>query len=134
MPGTLVTDANAANLLAGATLNAAGTTTSTVVQLDRPDEVIFRLVQGVVTGTSPTIRITVQGSDDSSFATFVTYGTFGASGTQATAGVSKQLTASAYLKYVRLSVVVGGTSPVYTGSTVYCQPENYLRTRTVTAD
>lgn len=132
MPGTLVSDANEANILTGATLNSAGSTNSTAVQLDRPAEVSFVLETGTVTGTTPTISIVVVGSDDNTFATgVVTYGTITLlSGTAASqSNVTKFLQARVYHKYVRAAVTLGGTSPVYTGSTLKAKAPDWHRTK-----
>jgi|CXWL01.1.fsa_nt_gi hypothetical protein len=132
MPGTLAQDSLAPNLLAGATLNAAGTTNGTIVTLDRPGEVAFVLTFGTVSGTSPTADVTVQGSDSSTFASgVITYGQIETSGTQT--GLVRQISARAYHKYVRAIVTLGGTSPVYTGSTLVPRQPHDRRTRSVTA-
>lgn len=135
MPGTLVHDAlgtgAASNLLAGATLNAAGTTTSTVVEVNRPGECQARLTLGTVTGTTPTAQITVQSSDDITFASgVVTHGIFGPlTGTGAAqSNTARLIQTSIYKRYVRLSVTLGGTSPVYTGSTLFLEQEHYFQT------
>lgn len=135
MPGTLVQDANASNHLAGATLNAAGTTNSTAVQLDRPNDVAFVLTTSTVTGTSPTLSVVIQGSDDSTFATgVVTYGTINLTGTAANqSNISRQILAYVSQRFVRAAVTLGGTSPVYTGSTLVARQPHDRRTRTVTA-
>src|SRR3954471_18529227 len=121
MPGSLVRDANAINLLTGATLNSAGTTNGTVQRLDKPGEVRFCLLTSTVTGTTPTISIEVKGADDLAFSTnVVSYGLFATtSGTGAAqTGISRYLDANVYKRYVRATVVLGGTSPVYTSSTL----------------
>lgn len=126
MPGSLVHDANSPNLLTGATLNAAGTTNSNIVQVDRPGDVSVVLVTSTVTGTTPTIAITVSSSDDPAFSTgIVGHGTFGLATGNAAAqsNVEKKLMVYIHKRYVRLSVVAGGTSPVYTGSTVKIEQE-----------
>jgi hypothetical protein len=133
MPGTLVQDSLAPNLLAGSTLNAAGTTNGTIVQLDRPGEVAFVLTLGTVTGTSPTLDVTIQGSDVANFGSgVITYGQIETSGGSQSNAV-RQISARAYHRFVRAVVVVGGTSPVYTGSTLVPRLPQDRRTRTVTA-
>jgi hypothetical protein len=139
MPGTLVTDANAISLLQGVGLAAAATTTSTIVQLDRPGDVIFRLALGTVTGTSPTFKAVIQGCDTADFSTgspvIVSYGTINSTGTgTAQSNTSHQISANVYHRYVRSIITIGGTSPVYTGATLTTQQEDYLRTRSATAD
>lgn len=126
MPGSLVHDANSANLLAGSTLNAAGTTTGTITQVDRPGDVSIVLVTSTVTGTTPTIALTVSSSDDVTFAAGVVgHGTFGiATGAAAAqSNVEKKLMVYIHKRYVRVSVTLGGTSPVYTGSTLKIEQE-----------
>lgn len=114
---TYARDALASNLLAGATLNAAGTTQGNVAELCWPGACLVELLTGTVTGTLPTIDIEIQGSEDPAFATLVSYGRLGAiddddNGTY-------QMPLDLQSRYVRANVVVGGTSPVYTGSTAY---------------
>lgn len=128
MPGTVVRDANATNLLTGATLNAAGTTTSTAVELGWPGDVQFVFTSGTVTGTSPTATIEIQGCETSDFSTadVVTLGTVSnANASNATYAVTTYCDS----RYVRCSVVLGGTSPVYTGSTLYAVPPHDRRVR-----
>lgn len=133
MPGTLVQDALAPNILVGATLNAAGTTNSTAVQVDRPGDVAFVLTLGTVTGTTPTSDITIQGSDDNTFATgVVTYGQIETSG-GSQSSISRQISAYVSKQYVRAVVVLGGTSPSYAGSTLVPRQLHDRRTRSVTA-
>ena len=71
MPGTLVTDSLASDLLTGSTLNSAGTTNGTVADLGHPCEFGVRVETGTVTGTSPTLDITVQASSTSDFSSDV---------------------------------------------------------------
>lgn len=121
MPGTQVHDANAANLLTGATINSAATTQGTPVQVDRPGDCAAVLKTATVTGTSPTISVTIQSSDDATFASGVIgHGTFGIStGTAAAqSNVEKKLMVYITKRYARAVVTTAGTSPVYTGATV----------------
>jgi hypothetical protein len=134
--GTQIVDANEVNLLNGATLNAAGTTNGTVVQVDRPGDVAFQFEAATVTGTTPTARVTIQGSDDITFATgVVDYASvgpqLGAAGAQS--NTVKTATAYAYKKYARAVVTLGGTSPVYTGSKLTVRPPHTKRTTGTTA-
>ncbi|HKZ20290.1 MAG TPA: hypothetical protein VJQ57_09285 [Acidimicrobiia bacterium] len=132
MPGTLVRDSNATNLLTGSTLNAAGTTTSTAVQIDKPGEIQFVLTTGTVTGTSPTGDFEVKGADDSGMSTnVVSYGRFSQRDT--TDGVTKYLRARVDSKYVQVTVILGGTNPVFTGSTLYARMPNDRRTQITTS-
>lgn len=132
--GTNVSDANEVNLLTGATLNAAGTTNSTAVQVDRPGRVAFVLTTGTVTGTTPTLALTIQGADTSAFTagTIVTLGTANSTGT-AQSSKTISVDARAYKGWVRVVVVAGGTSPVYTGSTLYIKQPSWRRTKDTTA-
>lgn len=128
-PGTNVSDTLETNLLTGATLNSAGTTSATAgVDVSRPGLVAFVLELGTVTGTSPTIDITVTASDTSDFSDdVVTVARVTSAGTNednlvyaATAYVTKQ--------YVKASaVVLGGTSPVYTGATLKVRQPHWHR-------
>jgi hypothetical protein len=121
MPGTVVRDSlgpagGTRNIITGATLNAAGTTNSTVVEVGWPGEVQFYLTTATVTGTSPTLRVLVQGADDSGFSVnAVDIASFDTVGDED--NVVKQLTTYVDKRYIRLSVTVGGTTPVYTGTT-----------------
>jgi len=135
-PGTIVSDALEANLLAGATLNAAGTTNGTAVQVDRPGDVAVVLETSTVTGTTPTISITVQGSDDQTFATgVVEYGTIRLqSGLPAAqSNVRKVIQPIMHKKWARAVVTVAGTTPVYTGSTLKVKQEHYFETASTSA-
>src|SRR5438045_2451431 len=107
MPGSLVKDTLAPNLASGATLNSAGTTSGTVVQIDKPGTIRLELATSTVTGTSPTLDVEVKGADDSGFTTnVVSYGRF----SQATASnVLRFMVAQVFSKYIRATVVVGGT-------------------------
>ena len=130
MPGTLVTDAIAVDIFAGVTLNAAGTTSGTVQQLDKPGQVQVEMITGTVTGTSPTLDVEVKGADDSAFTTnVVSFGRFSQlSGTgSAQTGLTRRLFARVDKKYVRATVIVGGTTPVYTGTTCKLVPPNKKR-------
>lgn len=116
--GTNVRDANADNLLTGATLNAAGTTAATAVQIDRPGWVGFELITSTVTGTSPTLTVILTASDTSDFSDdVVTVATLTSTGASED---NKTYLATAYCnkKYIKAGVTLGGTSPVYTSSTL----------------
>lgn len=133
MPGTLVQDALAPNLLAGATLNAAGSTNGTIVQMDRPGDVTFVLTLGTVSGTTPTGDFVIQGSDSSTFASgVVTYGQIETSG-GSQSNIVRQISAYAAHQFVRAVVTLGGTTPSYVGATLVPRQLHDRRTRTVTA-
>ncbi len=131
--GTYATDALAPNLLTGATINAAGTTNGTIVEVDWSQDTTFVLTTGTVTGTSPTLDIVIQGSESSTFGagTIVTIARFGQ--VAATSSTSFYLTSFVNAKYIRAVVSVGGTSPVYTGSTLVPRAKHYLRSRLTSA-
>jgi hypothetical protein len=135
MPGTLVRDALAPNILTGATLNAAGSTNGTIVEVVSPRDIAFILETGTVTGTTPTLTLTIQGSDSATFASgVVTYATIVLTGTTgAQSNTVRQVQAYAALRYLRATVVLGGTSPVYTGSTLTPRQEHDRRTKATTA-
>lgn len=117
-----VNDATAPNLFTGATLNAAGTTTSSAVEVDWPGMTLFELSTSAVSGSSPTLDVTIQGCETEDFATadVVTLGSFGQVGDED--NVTYQFRTDVRCKYIRASVTAGGTTPVYTGSTLYAKP------------
>ncbi len=131
--GTYATDALAPNLLTGATLNAAGTTNGSIVEVDWSQDTTFVLATGTVSGTAPTIDITIQGSESPAFGagTIVTIAKFGQ--VAATSNSSFYLTSFVNSKYIRAVVAAGGTSPVFTGSTLTPRAKHYLRTRLTSA-
>lgn len=132
MPGTLIQDANALNLATGATLNAAGTTTSTVQELPYSGKVAVKLTTGTVTGTTPTLNVEIQGSDSATFASgVVSYGRFASVGDED--NVSRYLSIYHDKRYIRASVVVAGTTPVFTGTTITPVPPHDHRTAATTA-
>ena len=131
--GTWVRDALESNLAAGATLNAAGTTDGTFKDLLRPMDFRIMITLPTVTSTanSATHRVTVEASNDSTFADTedVTLGaTDLISGTDA-AQSGKVLFLDVYTqkRYLRAQVTIAGTAPVYTGLTIIPVEENYLR-------
>lgn len=135
MPGTLVRDALADNLLTGATLNSAGTTNGTAVQVSKPGCVRVELATSTVTGTNPTILVTLQGSSTSGFSSSVYLGSFVVTSGNAAAqtSITRYIDVDCYHEYIRANVTLGGTSPVYTGSTVKLRQENDHRTATDSA-
>lgn len=125
-PGTYVSDANEANLLAGSTLDSAGTTTGTAVQVNRPGWVKFLMTTVTVGGSSPTAAVELQGSDSEDFDDdVVTYGVLTFGDVDAT---TYELNAYVAKAYVRTSVVLGGTNPDYTAATARLRPPHYHRT------
>lgn len=137
-PGTLVSDSLEENLffptdLDAVTLDAAGTSTGGYVRVDRPGDVAFVLQTGTITGTSPTLSVVVQGSDTTDFSDdVVTLCTLTSSG--ATVDNSEYIAcAEVYKTYVRAIGTLGGTSPVYTGSTLKVKQPHYHRSADTTA-
>lgn len=129
MPGSLVRDALAPQVLTGATLNAAGTTNGTVQEIDKPGDVRAVLTLGTVTGTSPTLGVELKGADDAAFSVnVVSFGQFAASSGGSQSNTTKVFDFRCDKQYIRATVVAGGTSPVYTGSTCYIRQENDRRT------
>jgi len=127
MPGSLLRDASALDLLAGATLNAAGTTNSTGGKIAKPGPCRLMIETGTVTGTTPTLQITVVQADDAAF----TVGVLKTNATPVTSGTGAAqsnlkwvLPLVVYKNYIRASVVVGGTSPVFTGTTAFIRAEH----------
>lgn len=122
MPGSLTRDSLAPQLFAGATLNAAGATNGTAVKVDKPGDVMVEIVYGTVasTGNTATALIRLEEADDAAFtvnkvqvAEFpVTSGTDAAQ-----TGKTKRQSVSVFKTYLRASVTLGGTAPVYTGAT-----------------
>lgn len=122
--GTYVADALAPNLLTGATLNAATATDGVVWEALWPGHIRLELTTGTVTGTNPTLDIEVKGCEDSAFSgTAVSYGKFAQHDT--TDNVTAWLDLDIQSKYVKVTVTVGGTNPVFTGSTLYPRAEKY---------
>lgn len=117
MPGTLVHDANAENLVDPAadpgtgSVTRTATTTGTGSELGRPGRVRVRLKVGTVSGTLPTCDVELEASDSSTFASgVVSLGKFD----QVTAGsVTRFLEADVQHKFVRAVATIGGTSPSF---------------------
>jgi hypothetical protein len=132
MPGTLIQDALASNLASGATLNAAGTTNGTVVELPWSQEIQLKLVTGTVTGTTPTLNVEIQSSSTSDFsADVVSHGRFAQVGDED--NETRYLTIYHDKRYIRAVVVIAGTSPVYTGTTITPVLPHDLRSSTTSA-
>lgn len=122
MPGSLVRDSLSPQLFAGATLNAAGATNGTAVQVDKPGDVMVEIVTGTVTSTanSATLLVRLEGADDSAFTVNKTniceFPVKSGSDASQSAAKYRQNT-MCWKQWVRSVVTVGGTAPVYTGST-----------------
>lgn len=129
MPGTVVRDALETDLLADVDLEDEGAAQNgTALEILWPCNVQFLLEIASVTGTSPTLDITVQGSENSDFSTedVVTLGTITA-GDEAD-DTNLGFTTYVDSKYVRAVADVGGTTVVYTATLKAVQP-HYLRVR-----
>lgn len=114
----MVRDQLQADLLLGATLNAAGTTNGTVVQIDKPNDVRLLLTIGTATGTTPTFDVEVKGADDLAFTVnVVSYGRF-SSIAGGVVGSTRVMDISCFKRYLRSTSVLGGTTPSYVGSTL----------------
>lgn len=110
MPGTLVSDSLAAELL-NTTVASAGTVNGTAVEVPYPAEVAVELATGTVTGTTVTFDVEIQGADDSGFTTnVVSYGRF-ATLTEASDNVTRYLEARVYKRYMRARHITAGTTP-----------------------
>ena len=139
MPGTLVRDSLAVEVIAGATLNAAGTTNGTVKEIANPEWVSFQLVTPATitsTGNSATLNVELKGADNAAFDSgVVSYGRFAAlSGTDdSQENLTRVLDAYVDKRYVRATVILGGTAPVYTGLTCHVRQPHDRRTRSTTA-
>lgn len=136
MPGTVVRDADAPDLASGgdtSDLNAAGTTNGVIWDAQYPGLLSFALdTPATITGTTPTMDVTIEASSSSTFASdVVTVCKFD------TIGDEQSLTflATGYVnkRYVRAEFVLGGTSPVFTGTTVTPVPVHDRRTESTTA-
>jgi hypothetical protein len=136
MPGTLAQDAIAPNLAAGATLNSAGTTNGDIWESTFPHNVRFELDTATVTGTTPTLLVEIRGADNAAFNSgVVSFGAFPVtSGTAASqSDIVRYFDTYVDKRYVRAVVTVGGTNPVYTGTTVTPRQPHDRRRRADTA-
>ena len=126
MPGSLVTDYGAAvqplvgaqtagSAPTGAAITATGNGSSRQFIGHLGVEHRIKLVVGTVSGTSPTLDISVEGSDDSAHASgVVEYGRFGQLTSADNAGGNRWLTIVPQHAYLRFRYVAGGTSPSFT--------------------
>jgi len=124
MPGTFARDALAPNILVGATLNAAGTTNGTVVDLNAEgNDILWELVLSTVTstGNSATLTIHIDGAPVVGMTGATRMGSFVITGTDAVqSGDTMKLPSfiGTHQRFVRAAVTLGGTAPVYTGATL----------------
>jgi len=137
MPGTVVRDAQATELFAGATLNAAGSTNGTAKEVVWPQDVQFTIETGTVTstGNTATLQVTIQGADDSGFTSNVVKIAAFPVNTGTDAAQSNQTyRLETYIgkRWIRAIVTLGGTAPVYTGSTCKVEQPHLGRTNATT--
>ena len=132
MPGTVVRDSLAPNLLAGVTTTTAGgAANGPVWEASWPGEVQYNLTVASATGTTPTITLTIQGCETADFTTadVVSLGDIVAVD-PADASVFG-LTTHTDARYVRAVSVVTGTTGVFVGAVLTPVLPNDRRTRGV---
>ena len=129
MPGTLVRDAAGPVLLNSTPLTA--TVTGAAIDAGKPASCRARLnVSGAVSGTTPTLDVTIQASDSSTFASgVVNLGRF----VQATGVGEKFLKVDVQHRFVRAVATVGGTSPSFGTVLITLEEDNFRRTKGETA-
>lgn len=132
MPGTQVTDSSAPNLLTGATLNAAGTTNATTVEVVKPGRVRAMLSTPTVssTGNSATLSVELFASDDAgNSVNVVSLGKFHTeSGTDAAqSGKIYFLEVRCDKEFVTATVTAAGTAPNYSGASLVLEQPHYHR-------
>jgi len=130
--GTLVKDALEPALETGLTLNSATSSSTTLganTDLLRPQECRVKVATGTVTGTNPTFTLAIEASNDSTFSTgVVVVGRISLSGSAASqSNVVRWADISTQKRYVRANLTLGGTSPVYTGTTIRVREECHQR-------
>ena len=114
MPGTLVKD-NAYVLFSAATQTT--NTNGSSIQVGIPNICRARLqVTGAVTGTTPTLSVAIQSSNDQ--ATWTTEGTFTTVTASLGAGVEHFIDVDITQEYVRAVSTITGTTPSFAGVTV----------------
>ena len=122
MSGTIVRDALAPQLLAGATLTGTSTTQGTVVELNYPGRFGVYVLVGTVTGTdTPTLEVELEASNSSTFASGVV--SLGRFDRITTTAAVHQMSFYTNKRYVRTQVTPTGTTPVFTGTTATVVPE-----------
>jgi hypothetical protein len=130
MPGTLVSDASAPELLDGSNVTATGQ--GSAVEVGYLGHVRAMLALGTCTGTTTSLDLKVQGSDDSGFSSgVVDYGEFPTKD-QDDDSTTSFLDIVVQHRYVRANYVVAGTSPVFP-ATLTLEESEYLRTPTDSA-
>jgi len=129
MSGVVIRDANEVDLLAGLALNSTGTKTGTAHEVAWPGPHLVIVEALAITGTSPTCDITIQGCETADFSTadVVEIGTINLVGTDDNGEFA--IVANGDYQYIRAVAVVGGTSPVFTGTTAKLVPLRYHQLR-----
>lgn len=84
----------------------AGTVTSAAIACEEYGAAVLTLTTTAVSGTSPTLDVTVQTASDSAFTTPVSVGTFA----QKTSATSERKIFTGLDSYMRFSSVVGGSA------------------------
>lgn len=124
--GTNVSDPDDVDLFAGVDLTTSAT--GSAVLLRRPGDVSFVLTLDEVTGTTPVLTVTIQGSDAEAFDDdVVTLATLSSVGTTDDDNV-RSAPAHVIKNYVRAVNVISGTTPVYTGATLFARQPHWHRT------
>jgi hypothetical protein len=133
MPGTVVRDSIAPNLLNGVTLTtAAGANQAgTAWEASWPGEVQFTVVLAGKAGTTPVITVRFEGCETSDFSTADVVSLGQVTSTDAANGVTLGLTSYVNSKFVRAVSTVTGTSGAYTGTTATPVLPHDRRTRSV---
>jgi hypothetical protein len=129
MPGTVVRDSIAPNLLSGVTLTtAAGANQAgTAWEALWPGNIQFTLVPTAKSGTTPQISVDIQGCETSDFSTadVVTLGTIVAADPTLNASFGFETYVDA--KYVRAVSTVTGTTGTFTATIVPVPPHDRRR-------
>lgn len=136
MPGTVVRDAIAANLLDGVALTGTGAVTGPVTEVVWPQDVAFAFETATVGGTNPTAQITIEGADNAAFDSgVVRVVAFPVTTGSAASQSDEQYQVTTYVdkRYVRAVLTKGGTSPDYTGATLKAVLPHDRRVRATTS-
>lgn len=142
MPGTFVQDSLAPDILAGATLNAAGTTDGTAVDLSAEGvDTLWKLDTATVSsnatpGNDATLTVHIYGAVDQAMTDKTRVGSFVITGTDAAQSNQEfefDSMLDTYERWIQAEVIVGGTDPDYTGTTLKPHTKHFRRTKTDTA-
>lgn len=139
--GTYIKDAFEPALEAGVTLNAAGTTSGTIIDCMRPMRARIVVTLGTVTstGNTATADIEIKASNVSDFSDandIVSLGRFSKlTGTDAaqSALIPRHLDIYNQKRYLRATVILAGTAPSYAGTTIRVREERHAVKDTNTA-